>query len=61
MREDVFRRLYDRVNEGVPVLGTPEQLAARLLEEVGDRDAAADAAISLATVLGGATGFLFVP
>ncbi len=59
MREDIFKRLYDRVNGGLPVLGTPRELADRLLEETGDRDAAADAAISLATVLGGATGFLF--
>lgn len=59
MREDVFRRLYDRVGRGLPVLGTPEELAGRLLEETGTTENAADAAVSLATVLGGATGFLF--
>lgn len=59
MREDVFRRLYDRVGRGLPLLGTPEELAERLLEETGTRENAADAAISLATVLSGGTGFLF--
>lgn len=59
MREDVFRRIYDRVNGGLPLLGTPEELAGRLLEETGTPENAADAAVSLATVLGGATGFLF--
>jgi hypothetical protein len=59
VREDIFRRLYDRVDAGLPLLGTPAELADRLLEETGSREAAADAAVSLATVLGGATGFLF--
>ena len=59
MREDMFRTLYDRVNRGLPVLGTPTALAERLLEETGSRTGAADAAVSLATVLGGATGFVF--
>jgi hypothetical protein len=59
MREDIFRRLYDRVNRGLPILGTPRELADRLLEETGTPRNAADAAISLATVLGGATGFMF--
>lgn len=52
-------RVYDRVKGGLPVLGTPEELAARLLEETGTRENAADAAVSLATVLGGGTGFIF--
>ena len=59
MRQDIFRRLYDRVNDGLPLLGTPRELADRLLEETGTVENAADAAVSLATVLGGATGFLF--
>ncbi len=59
MRGGMLRRLYDRVNDGLPVLGTPSELAARLLEETGSPENAADAAISLATVLGGGTGFLF--
>lgn len=59
MREDVFRRVYDRVGGGLPLLGTPEELAGRLLEEAGTPENAADAAVSLATVMGGATGFLF--
>ena len=58
MREDIFNRLYDRVVDGLPILGTPRELADRLLEETGSPENAADAAISLATVLGGATGFL---
>lgn len=59
MRRDIFNRLYDRVNEGLPVLGTPVELARRLREETGSPSTAADAAVSLATVLGGATGFVF--
>lgn len=59
MRGDLFGRLYDRVVEGLPVLGTPRELADRLLEETGTPSNAADAAISLATVLGGGTGFVF--
>ena len=59
MRRDLFGRLYDRVNAGLPVLGTPAEMAERLLEETGTTHGAADAAASLATVLGGATGFLF--
>ncbi|MFW5951751.1 MAG: EcsC family protein [Gemmatimonadota bacterium] len=59
MREDIFNRLYDRVNRGLPVVGTPRALAGRLLEETGTPANAADAAVSLATVLGGATGFVF--
>lgn len=59
VRGRILRTLYDRVNSGLPVLGTPEELAARLLEETGTRENAADAAVSLGTVLGGGTGFLF--
>lgn len=59
MRQDMFGRLYGRVNRGLPLLGTPRSLAGRLLEETGTREGATDAAISLATVLGGGTGFLF--
>ena len=59
MKEDLFARLYDRVNRGLPILGTPAEMAARLREETGSAEAAADAAVSLATVLGGATGFAF--
>lgn len=59
VREDLFGGLYDRVGRGLPLLGTPDELARRLLEETGTPQNAADAAISLATVLGGATGFLF--
>lgn len=59
MRADIFGRVYDRVGRGLPVLGTPQALAGRLLEETGTRENAADAAISLATVLGGGTGFVF--
>jgi len=59
VRKDLFGRLYDRVGAGLPLLGTPRELADRLLEETGTRANAADAVISLATVLGGATGFLF--
>lgn len=59
VREDLFGRLYDRVVRGIPVLGTPRQLADRLLEETGSAENAAAAAVSLATVLGGATGFIF--
>lgn len=59
MTRDLFDRLYDRVNRGLPLLGTPAEHAARLLEETGRPGPAADAAISLATVLGGATGFIF--
>jgi hypothetical protein len=56
---DLFGGLYDRVGRGLPLLGTPDEFAHRLLEETGTPRNAADAAISLATVLGGATGFLF--
>lgn len=59
MRGGIPGRVYDRVIAGLPVLGTPQELAARLLEETGTRENAADAAISLATVLGGGTGFVF--
>lgn len=59
VRGGILRRLYDRVNAGLPVLGTPEELAARLMEENGTTENAADAAISLGTILGGGTGFLF--
>ena len=59
MKDDLFGVLYDRVLNGLPVLGTPQGLAAELLEESGRPGDAADAAISLATVLGGATGFVF--
>lgn len=59
MRGDLFGRLYDRVVKGLPILGTPRELADRLLEETGTPSNAADAAISLATVLGGGTGFVF--
>ncbi len=59
MRTDLFRGLYDRVNRGLPVLGSPAEMAERLLEETGTPAAASDAALSLATVLGGGTGFLF--
>lgn len=59
MREDIFGRVYDRVGRGLPLLGTPDELAERLLEETGTRANAADAAISLATVIGGGTGFVF--
>jgi hypothetical protein len=59
VREDVFILLYDRVNAGLPVLGTPAGLARQLLEETGTPRAAAEAALTLATVLGGATGFVF--
>jgi hypothetical protein len=59
VRKDIFNGLYDRAVEGLPLLGTPEGLAERLLEETGSPAAASEAALSLATVLGGATGFLF--
>lgn len=59
MRDDLFGRLYDHVVKGLPIVGTPRELADRLLEETGTPSNAADAAISLATVLGGATGFVF--
>lgn len=59
MREDIFGRVYDRVGRGLPLLGTPDELAERLLEETGTPANAVDAAVSLATVIGGGTGFVF--
>jgi hypothetical protein len=59
VRQEILQALYDRVILGLPLLGTPQRLASRLLEETGTPAAAADAALSLATVLGGGTGFVF--
>lgn len=59
MKRPIFKLVYDRILDGLPGLGSPEELAARVRSRAPSTDAAAERVIALHTALGSSQGFLF--
>lgn len=58
MKLQLLRRLYDRAVQGLPVLGTPAEVAGRFQSETGSSATAADQLTQRYVMLCGATGFV---
>lgn len=58
MKSYLLRPLYDRVIQGLPALGTPDDVARRFRGSA-TREEAADRIVTLYTGLGGSAGFAF--
>ena len=56
MKASMLKRLYPRVMNGLPVLGTPAELVMRHTDELGAVDV--DAMVRHYTVMSGVTGFV---
>ena len=58
MRARLLRTLYDRSIDGLPVLGTPEDVARRFSSGPGSLRVYADRLVAFYTTVSGATGFV---
>lgn len=58
MKSKLLRPFYDKAIQGLPVLGTPADVAARFGGRDGWQDADGDRIVALYTSLSGATGFV---
>lgn len=59
MKARLLKLLYSRTINGIPGLGTPDEVANRFARETGSRSRAGDRLINYYTGLGSVTGFVF--
>jgi len=59
MKRPIFTVIYNRILDGLPGLGTPDEMAARERDRATSTHAAADRVVAVHTALGTSQGFLF--